>query len=297
MEHSIIIEFVPPNDQTRNLIFENFSQLKGGDPEEYPEQYKNIKAWLAKNHPFVDFLFERAFFNYSEITLDLNPVYYGPSIRMETTTIEDVGSIEGFISTFGTFLLDIDCELVAIKAIGPGVTLVGYVDNVAGEDGGIVEVVEEGDLENVLAEINEDWVNDTLYTGVDDIYKGSSTHGKEFGFDDVLHFWIYDAQSSVPLKPVSRDPARWSGAFSYFNEQKESWIDDIEFEVFVENIEDASERIIHFKCGDLSISARPPLCIVPNKNGDLKNYDIKQVMPGSIAQDEEIERILEEAWS
>ena len=297
MEHLVIIEFVPPNEQVGILIFETFSQLETGDPDNYRKELEKLKNELTDDNPLTDFLFVRAFIDYSEITLGLNPIKCGASIKLESVTDEDVETVEGFLSAFGTFLLDIDSELVSIKATGPEVTLVGYVEKVSAENGEVVEVVEEGELENVLAENRDDWVDDTLYAGVDDIYKGSSTHGKEFGFDGKLDFWIYDAQSSVPLKPVNGDPARWAGAFSYFNEQTNAWIEDVEFEVFVEHIENVDERIIHFKCGDLCISDKPPVCIVPDKKGDLKNYKIKQVMPGSGAQDEEIERILEEAWS
>lgn len=281
MEYLIDIEFVPPNNEVKHAICENFSEFKKGDPEDYLDQYKKIQNILDDNY-----LFETIFFNHSEVILNINSIECNSSIKINTVSNDD---IDAFISIFGTFLLDIDCELVSIKAKGSNNTLVGYID------GDVVEVVEEGELENVSENKNADWVDDALYKGVDDIFKGITTHGDQFGFNDKLIFFLYNDESTVPVHPVNKNPAHWYGQFSYFNRHKNKWIKGIEYEVFIQNIEIELERIIHFKCGDISISSSPPLCVVPDKDGVLTNYSINQTRPGTYLMDNEIERILKEA--
>ena len=281
MKYSVTIEFAPPNNEVKHVICENFSKFKKGEPEDYLDQYKQLQSAFDDNY-----LFEQIFFNYSETILSIGSIECNSRIKIETVTNDDV---ELFLSMFGTFLLDIDCELVTIKATGSDTTLVGYIE------GDEVEVVEERELESALDKTNIDWVDDTRYRGIDDIFKGSTTYGNEFGFNGKLNFFIYNEDSSVPVQPVNNDPAHWYGQFGYYNRHTNEWSKDIEYEVFIENIENEAERVIHFKCDDVSISARPPLCVVPDKKCVLKHFRINQTRPGTYLMDNEIERILKEA--
>lgn len=291
MEHTIIIEFVPPNDEVKDVIFVNFSQIEPDDPADNLEQYKNLLSTLASYHPLVGYMFEGIFFNFSEFTLNLVPTDCGSRIRMEATTNQDVYDVKEFLSKFGTFLLLIDCELVSIKATGPDVTLVGYPEE---DDADYREVLvcEEAELENILAAMRKGQVDETLYEGVELTSNGTGAYGNWFGFNEKLQFWIYPGASSILLQPVNRDLAHWSGGIQRFDKQKDAWT-ETEYEVFFENIENESERVIHFKCGEISFSAPAPLCLVSDATGDIRTHSINTSKDNLM--DEEMEKILKDS--
>lgn len=273
------IEFTPPDGQTGQLIGESLVMVRNGS--RVRDAYQILVDKLGYNY-----MLELALFSDGEIVRGVDAVDISDHLIVRFAAEVDEAATRSFMSTFGTYLLDVGCQLIDMTAIVEGRTLLGHVESDYGEH---VTVIESHELEHYV-QADAQWVDTERYPKIGDAYRSLNEYGCHFGFDDELYFFIYGPNPPRLITPVKSDPTHWTGVFCVSGQE-------VVYTVRLLHVGPSTPTKLQFLCGDFELTAQPPLLLVPNGEDEFKQMHIECVHPWSDSFDAEISRALAQVLS